>query len=224
MESVVVLLSGGMGSAVAAYRQKGDALLHPLYVDYGRASRKSQREAATAVAESAEAPLTTLELPHVIRIASATGRPVEDEDVALPGPPADTAGLMTTLLAVAAEYAAAVGAQAVISGISAPAHDDEAGNLSQERRIDPREFHHAFGAMLETALPAVRPVRLETPLIGLQPFEVVKLAQRLEMPLEQTWSCHQNAPPCGTCPGCRTRSAAFAAAGLTDPQLQTAER
>ncbi len=224
MESMVVLLSGGIGSAVAAYRQKGDALLHPLYIDYGRASRKAQRQAATAIAEAAGGPLTVPELPHVLQIASATGLPGEKEDVALPGPPADTAGLMSTLLAVAAQYAAGVGAQAVITGISAPTHDDEVENLSQERRVDPREFHHAFAALLEAALPAVRPVRLETPLIGLQPFEVVKLALRLEVPLERTWSCHRNAPPCADCPGCRTRSAAFAEAGLTDPSLQPAER
>lgn len=227
MQSAVVLLSGGIGSTVAAFRSRQDALLYPLHLDYGRESSTSERKAAAAVADALSAPLEVLELPHVARIAAAGTGPAGSSGKTAtppPGAPGEVDGLMAALLAVGVEYAAAVGADALITGQTAVPLDKGADLLSQERTVDPREFHHAFSIMLETVLPSVRAVRLDTPLIDLQPFEVVKLAQSFDAPLGRTWSCHRQAPPCGTCPGCKTRAAAFAKAGLADPLLETADQ
>ena len=226
MESAVVLLSGGMGSTVAAFSRQKQALLHPLYLNYGRSSTKSERRAAAAVAQALGAPLVVLDLPHVAQIAAAgstdpNGAP---KQVALPGPPEEIRGLTTTMLAIGAEYAAAVGADVLVSGRTAIPAGQRAGELSRERRVDPREVHHAFSIALEASVPAVRAIKLETPLIDLQPDEVVKLGHRLEAPLGVTWSCHRTAPACGACPGCQNRRAAFAAAGMPDPLLQAAGR
>lgn len=227
MESAVILLSGGIGSTVAAYRRRDDALLHPLYLDYQRASRKAERRAATAVAEALGAPLQVLDLPHVAQIAAASSATPPGGDrsqMPPPGPPAQVDGLTATMLAVGAEYAAAVGADVLVSGQTAIVPDQGSAILSQERTVNPRELHHAFSIVLEAALPAVRAVRLATPLIDLQTVEVVKLGLRLEVPLGLSWSCHRDAPPCGTCPGCQTRRTAFAAAGAPDPCLELSAR
>ena len=224
MESVVVLLSGGVASAVAAYRRAGRANIHPLYIDYGRASADAEREAAEVLAEALDLRLKVLDLPHVRQIAEAQhGRLPSGQQIPLSavGGPGDVAGLAATLLAVGAQYAAAVGAHVLVTGQMA-APFDAGQTLSRERTVDPHEFHRAFGAMLEAALPAVRAVRLDTPLIGLQPFEVVKLAVRFAVPFEYTWSCHRTPPPCGTCFGCKTRAAAFAQAAVVDPLLRPA--
>ena len=224
VESVVILLSGGVGSAVAAYRRAGQANTYPLYIDYGPASADAQRQAAKALAETLDLRLAILDLPHVRQIAEAQRgrRPGEPHaSTAALGAPGQTAGLAATFLAVGAQYAAAVGAHLLITGQMATPFD--AGQtLSRERTVDPQEFHRAFGTMLEAALPAVRAVRLDTPLIGLQPFEVVKLGVRFAVPFEYTWSCHRTPPPCGTCSGCKTRAAAFAQAAVVDPLLHPA--
>ena len=60
MESAVILLGGGIGSTVAAFCRRDEALLHPLYLDYRRASRRSEDRAAAAVVEALPAPGTVL--------------------------------------------------------------------------------------------------------------------------------------------------------------------
>ena len=224
MNSAVILLSGGIGSTVAAYRQRESAALRPLYLDYNRVCTASERRAAAAVAKRLGESLCVLDLPHVAQIAAGR-RPGSGDAVGAAvsklGPPYKIDGLPSVLLAVGVQYAAAVGAEAVIIGHTAIPSDLKGGGLSRERTVDPREFHHAFGMMLETALPAVRPVRLEAPLQDMQPFEVVQLGQHLDVPWELTWSCHQNSPPCGTCPGCRKRADALAHAGVSEPLLET---
>ena len=224
MESAVILLSGGLGSTVAAYRQADESTLYPLYLDYGRASAAAERQAASAIAETLNVRLQVLDLPHVRQVAQDLRSPAPGEggpgagDLGCPG---EIDGLTATLLAVGVEYAAAVGARLLVTGPSAPPLETSGEVLARERSIDPQELHHAFGAILEAIVPSVRPVKLEAPLIGLQPFEVVKLGSRFGVPFELTWSCHCPAPACGTCFGCETRAAAFARAALVDPAPQT---
>jgi 7-cyano-7-deazaguanine synthase len=225
MESAVVLLSGGIGSTAAAFCRRENALLHPLYLDYGRASTRSERRAASAVAEALGAPLQVLDLPHVAQVVASGGSPSARPDqgkVQIPGPPAEVEGLIATMLAVGAEYAAAIGADTLVSGQMAVPPDPRSQALSQERTVNPREVHHAFSIVLEAALPAVRAVSLAAPLIDLKPFEAIKLGLRLGAPLERTWSCHRSGEPCGTCPGCQTRLTAFATVGVSDPLLKAA--
>ncbi len=227
MQSAVVLLSGGIGSTVAAFRGARDSPLHLLHLDYGRESSSAEGDAAAAVAEALAVPLERLELPHVARIAaskSAAAAASGESSTPAPGASGDVDGLMAVFLAIGAEYAAAVGADVLITGQTGAPLDGGPDSLSRERTVDPRELHHAFAGLLATALPSVRAVRLETPLIDLQPFEVIKLSRRFEVPLACTWSCHSSPPPCGACPGCKTRSAAFAKTGLIDPLLQPASR
>jgi len=222
MNSSVVLLSGGTGSATAAFRERDETLLRPVYLDFGRPSAAAERRAAAALAERLNTTLQVLDLPHVAQIAAAGAGPSADAvktAVARLGGPEETPGLSLVLLAVGAQYAAAIGADALISGQTAAPTGSGTGPLSRERTVEPRELHHAFGMVLEAALPAVRSVRLNRPLIDLQPFEVVKLARHLAVPLELTWSCHRKAPPCGTCQACKRRADAFSAAGLVDPLL-----
>ena len=67
-------------------------------------------------------------------------------------------------------------------------------------------------------------VRIVNPLIDYDKTEVLKLALKLKVPLELTWSCYEDLPvPCGNCRGCRTRQKAFEAVGITDPLNVTSQ-
>ncbi len=222
MNSAVVLLNGGIGSTVAAFRRREDTLLHPLYLDYGRANSTAQRRAASAVAQRLGTSLRILDLPHVGQLAASRAAPSTGgvrTAVGKLGAPHEIPGLPVVLLSVGAQYAATVGAHLLICGRCDAGAENHGDVLAQERSVDPRELRHAFGVMLESSLPAVRAVSLETPLIDLQPGEVVKLANHVGAPLELTWSCRQNNQACGSCPDCRVRANAFSAAGLVDPLL-----
>lgn len=62
--------------------------------------------------------------------------------------------------------------------------------------------------------------RLSAPLIEMSKTEVVKAGMKYLVPLNLTWSCYLGGKVhCGTCPTCRARKEAFAAAGVMDPTV-----
>lgn len=63
-----------------------------------------------------------------------------------------------------------------------------------------------------------RPIEIVNPLLKFSKPDVLRLAIKMKVPLQYTWSCYENGKvPCGRCRGCLTRSAAFRAVGATDP-------
>jgi 7-cyano-7-deazaguanine synthase in queuosine biosynthesis len=61
-------------------------------------------------------------------------------------------------------------------------------------------------------------VELLTPLLELEPWQVVDVGFQVDAPLERGWSCLEQTPdPCGICRGCRQREAAFTQAAKPDP-------
>jgi 7-cyano-7-deazaguanine synthase len=48
--------------------------------------------------------------------------------------------------------------------------------------------------------------RLLAPLLDFTKVDVLRLAMKLEVPLERTWSCEASQGPCGICPSCRDRN------------------
>jgi 7-cyano-7-deazaguanine synthase in queuosine biosynthesis len=67
-------------------------------------------------------------------------------------------------------------------------------------------------------------MELLTPLLELEPWQVVDVGFQVAAPLERTWSCvEETTEACWSCRGCRAREAAFQQAGKPDP-LRTARR
>ena len=57
-----------------------------------------------------------------------------------------------------------------------------------------------------------------TPLLELDPWQVVDVGFQVNAPLDKTWSClEEGTEPCWACPGCRAREKAFQQAGKVDP-------
>lgn len=57
-----------------------------------------------------------------------------------------------------------------------------------------------------------------TPLLELEPWQVVDMGFQVNAPFERTWSCYEDtSEPCWACRGCRAREAAFMQAGKSDP-------
>jgi 7-cyano-7-deazaguanine synthase in queuosine biosynthesis len=63
---------------------------------------------------------------------------------------------------------------------------------------------------------------VQTPLLEFTDAQVVQLGVQLGVSFKLAWSCTRRSGPCGGCPGCRRRAAAFDAAGLVDPGLPVA--
>ena len=79
------------------------------------------------------------------------------------------------------------------------------------------EYYQAFNEVIRRGTKEGE-IRIETPLIALRKFEIVRLGLELGAPFDLTWSCYSREDQaCGTCDSCVLRLRAFAAAGAADP-------
>ena len=57
-----------------------------------------------------------------------------------------------------------------------------------------------------------------TPLLELEPWQVVDVGYQVAAPFDLTWSCAEDSSePCWACRSCRSREAAFQQSGKPDP-------
>jgi 7-cyano-7-deazaguanine synthase len=121
----------------------------------------------------------------------------------------------TVLLAVAASYAESRGARAVYMGANAIDYSGYPDCRPQYLRALERAI--ALGTRAGTE---GHPIRLRAPLIRKTKAQIVRLALRLGVPLELTWSCYLGGPvACGECDSCLLRLKGFREARATDPIL-----
>ncbi len=224
MDAVVIMSSGGLCSAVAAWRARGAGALHLVHFDWGHRSAAVRRRSVMELAKHLKpAGATSLHLPHVAHIARGPVEATAEQNApGLPGTLAEApAGLMTTLLTAAVQYALRIGARTIVYGGSQAGNEADVqappGEGTRDRR---REFFFYYNAMLDSALPARQRVQVQTPLIDLTRADIARLGQRYGVPFALTWSCLESGPqPCGSCPGCRARAQALLEAGVREGTL-----
>lgn len=210
----VVLLSGGMDSAVCAAlaKSKGYEVLG-LSVFYGQ-KHEIELKAALAVASALEIALYQLMLPA----QTITGSALTDEDKEIPLnrsqeemneiAPSYVPARNTILIALAASFAEAKGAEIIYYGAH---HEDQCGYPDCRP-----EFLQAMA--LAVRLGTAKGIDLEAPFLRESKSKIVKLAFDLGAPLQLTHSCYQGMnPACGVCDTCLARIKAFKEAGFIDP-------
>lgn len=113
------------------------------------------------------------------------------------------------LLSLAVRFAVHYQAGAVYSGFRVGPNADELAQAT--------EFVQVWNELLQ--LPCgQRDLAIETPLLELEPWQVVDLGFQVSAPLDRTWSCSESgSEPCWACAGCRNREAAFQQAAKPDP-------
>ena len=113
------------------------------------------------------------------------------------------------LLSAAARYAAHYKAAAIYVGLRVGPQGDD---LSQAT-----EYVQIWNEMLQTAC-ALPELEFVTPLLELEPWQVVDVGFQVSAPFDKTWSCVEElGEACWACRGCRAREAAFQQAGKPDP-------
>jgi 7-cyano-7-deazaguanine synthase len=205
----MVLVSGGLDSAVLVAHEARERLVHPVYVSVGLAWEAAERHMLNALLATPPyarnvAPLTALELTMRDVYApthwAVTGHPpaydTPDEDVYL-------AGRNLVLLTKAGVLAAARGVHRIALG-------PLAGNPFPDARP---AFFDAMGQALSLGLD--HRIEIATPLLSLHKHEVIRLGMDLGVPFDLTLSCMNPQPgiphprPCGACSKCREREEAF---------------
>ncbi len=223
-EKSVVLCSGGLNSAVAAaiiVKESTAALLH---VRYG--NRAAEREEALFEKQAdffGVKERLVVDLPHLAVIGGnarvSRNRQVEDALAVGEGPcNCYVPGLIGTLVNVGLSWASTIGASKIVLGVS----EDLGPPAPKTRSVFPdysREFLLLCNHLVEDCTRH-RPITVDAPIIDLKRSEIIKIGNRLNAPLDQTWSClSSGSEPCGGCIGCATRSRGFLDAGIPDPLL-----
>ncbi len=208
MKKAIVLLSGGMDSAVTLYMARETHECHALIFDYGQKAAKEVLFAQKIAEEAGCAYyMMNISLPWQGSSLLDDERKVSMRPAAGDGKIPDTyvPARNMLFLGYGVSYAEAIGAEAVFIG---------AQQLDFSGYPDCRDdFFSAFQKAVLLGTKKGRKeggIRIITPIINKTKKEIVQEGRRLNVPLEHTWSCYLGGEsPCGECESCRLRIKAF---------------
>ncbi|UKM63141.1 queuosine biosynthesis protein [Weizmannia phage Youna2] len=214
MSKALVLLSGGMDSAVcAAIAKETHEEVHALNIFYGQ-RHAVEIEAAKALTKELQLDsYTELDLSQTFQnfksaLVLASGIEVDDNQDKNKVGSTYVPARNSILLSVAAGFADSMGYDYVYYG----AHSEDHNGYPDCR---PEYFTHMFQALKHGT---DRGVEIVAPFINKHKSDIVKAGMKRGVPFEITHSCYRGErPACGTCPTCQVRLEAFAQAGYTDP-------
>jgi 7-cyano-7-deazaguanine synthase len=191
-----------LDSAVALWWAKKRWNTYALTFKYGALNSKEVRSARRLAKKAEVARHFVVDVGFLKQVSELRKRLTSQRlDLRL-FPPTYVPGRNTIFLGIAAHYAEIYNASNIVTGHierdpfpdSKPAYIEAMNNaLSQAGWL--RKKHR---------------IRITTPFAQSTKEDLVRLALKLEVPLELTWSCHKNGKkPCGKCQGCLERSRAL---------------
>ncbi len=219
MSDSIVLLSGGLDSAVLLAREAEHRRAHPVYVRVGLAWEQAELRfveelLASPVFVARVAPVVTLDFT-MRDVYAPTHWAIEGKPPAYDTPDEDVylTGRNLVLLTKAGVLAASKHISRIVLG-------PVAGNPF------PDATPAFFASMAESlSLGLDHPIEIATPFGAMEKEDVIKLGRELNVPLQYTFSCMNPvaAEPlplhCGLCSKCRERRDGFEAAGVADPTV-----
>ncbi|MGQ0666567.1 MAG: 7-cyano-7-deazaguanine synthase QueC [Nitrospiraceae bacterium] len=220
-QRAVVLVSGGLDSAVAAAVARRDGYdLYLLTIAYGqRHAVEIERARQVAAALGAQQHVVLgVDLRAIVGSALTGDLPVpknrfeSERGRDIPSTYVPARNLI--FLSLAAAHAETVGASVMYFG---------ANVVDYSGYPDCRpEFIRAFEAAVQAGTKAGaegKRIEVRAPLLALTKAEIIRLGMALNVPLHLTHSCYDpvGTVACGRCDSCLIRKQGFAGAGVVDP-------
>lgn len=216
-KKAVVLLSGGLDSATTLFYALNKGYeVNCLIFDYGQRHNK-EIKGAVKLAKFAKCLYQILKISLPWKgsslLDSSFGIDLNVKNKKIP--PTYVPARNIIFLSFAFSYAEAIKAESVFIGANA---------VDYSGYPDCRpEFYRAYSGMIKKGTKAGvegNQIKIFTPLIRLTKAEIVKLAVKLKVPLEMTWSCYAGGDkPCGKCDSCFYRAKGFKEAKVIDRSL-----
>lgn len=216
---VVMLLSGGMDSAVLLWKLKSEGHdVRCLAIDYGQRHR-TELYAAGRIATLARVPLLRFAMPS-LRLLLRGGSQTDDA-VAVPEGHYAAETMKATVVPnrnlIMLSIAAAHGISEGCEGIGYAAHTGDHAIYPDCRP----EFVHAAQAAFRLGNWDAEGLLVLAPFLGSTKADIAKLGYRLGCPMGLTWSCYKGSHRhCGRCGTCVERREAFQLAGILDPTAE----
>lgn len=214
MKKAIILFSGGIDSVTALYWALNEGY-EPIALTFDEFER-SQGEIIAVRNIAKKAGVLLKEIPMDFLKQS--------DDIKKEGFKLDTSKDLPKVYiphknlifySVAAHYAEIFEAEVIIVGL-----------LSFDFNVFPDNTFEFFDELEQlikkgTAKGSYKPPKILFPLKDLDKPGVIKLAIKLNVPLELTWSCYEEpdekGKPCGKCKGCLERAKGFKSIGIKDP-------
>lgn len=213
----IVLVSGGLDSAVCLAEAVLDYDVSLLHINYGQ--RTEARELAAFRALADHYGLARRLVADISYLREIGGSSLVDRDLEVEtGLPEAGQQVPSTyvpfrnahILCVGVSWAEVIGAEALFIGAV-----QEDGSGYPDCR---QEFYDKFAAAAEAGTRPETHIAIRTPLIRMTKADIVRRGLELGAPLHLTWSCYTDSDrACGICESCRLRLRGFAEAGETDP-------
>lgn len=221
MSKAIVLLSGGLDSAtVLFYAKKKKVKCICLTFRYGQRHRR-EIESAKKIARKGKVPLYIIDvdIPRKASALTNTSRNIcytKEEKIGQVIPSTYVPARNIIFLSLALSWAEAQKCSEIFIG---------ANSIDYSGYPDCRpRFIKAFEKIAQLGMKSGitgNPIRISAPLLFKSKSQIIKLAKRLGVPLELTWSCYfGRSRPCNKCESCKLRARGFKEAGLKDPLIK----
>lgn len=215
MKKAIVLVSGGMDSAVCAAIAKKDGYkIYSIHIDYGQRTNKKELFCAKEISlfcNAADFKSINIDFLKEIGGSGLTDNSIELSNAKNEGIPSSYVPFRNSiLLSLATAWAEVVGAEAIYYG---------ANSIDFSGYPDCRPlFFEAFQKLIDSGTKDETKIKLKVPLAYMTKEEIVKKGIELKVPFEKTWSCYKkNDKACGVCDSCILRLKGFKESGKKDP-------
>jgi 7-cyano-7-deazaguanine synthase len=215
-KTAVVLVSGGMDSALtAAYAVKGyePAFLH---VNYGQRTEKRELEAFYNIANYFGVKKRII--ADVSFLKAIGGSSITDTVIDVSKPDLESKKIPSSyvpfrnanILSIAVSWAEVIKAECIFIG----AVEEDSSGYPDCRKV----FFEAYEKMISEGTKPDTKIKLRTPIINFSKKDIVLKSLELKSPIHLTWSCYkENEIACGECDSCALRLRGFQSAGIKDP-------
>lgn len=215
-KTAVVLVSGGMDSALtAAYAiQKFEPAF--LHINYGQRTEKRELKAFNDIANYYAVKKRIV--ADVSFLKNIGGSSLTDWDIDVSKPDLDSQEIPTSyvpfrnanILSIAVSWAEVIQAESIFIG----AVEEDSSGYPDCRKV----FFEAFEKMVSIGTKSETKIKIERPIINLSKKDIVLQSIKLKSPLHLTWSCYKDEEvACGECDSCAFRLRGFKLAGIEDP-------
>ena len=214
--SAIVLVSGGMDSALTAaiaFRKYNLAFLH---INYGQKTEKRELKAFHDIADYYGVKIRlVVDIEHLKKIG---GSSLTDPNIKISRPNLKSKKIPTSyvpfrnanILSIAVSWAEVIKAEKIFIGA---VEEDSSGYPDCRKK-----FFKSFNKMIKLGTKPGTNIEIATPVIGFTKKEIVEKSFKLGSPIHLSWSCYKsNTIACGMCDSCALRLRGFRQAGKTDP-------
>ncbi|NCN65630.1 MAG: 7-cyano-7-deazaguanine synthase QueC [Candidatus Altiarchaeum hamiconexum] len=223
MKKVIIILSGGLDSCVAAgYARTEGYKLHSLFFDYGQKPLENEKNAAKEISKFLNAKFEVINLEWMknlksglmsgnipkVKFSDLDDREKATQSASRVWVPARN----LVFCSIAAGFAESENAEAIFTGFD----KEEAETFPDNSR----DFVKNFNDLLNFAVLQEKKPKIIAPLIDMNKDEIVKLGEKINAPMHLSYSCYSGADNsnihCGECESCLRRKRSFKLANVKD--------